>query len=44
MSRGITILGADHLTLEGVGGGVDFEKKNILQALIGRNKLYAAQM
>ena len=36
------ILGADHLSLEGGGGG-DLEKK-FLQALVGRKKLHAAQM
>ena len=38
-------LGADHLALEGRGGGGvgDFEK-NFLQALVGRKKLHAAQM
>ena len=37
-------LGADHLTLEGAGGGGVILKKNFLQALVGRKKLHAAQM
>ena len=38
-----SLLGADHLTLEG-GGGWVILKKNFLQALVGRKKLHAAQM
>ena len=39
-----SLLGADHLTLEGGGGGGVILKKNFLQALVGRKKLHAAQM
>ena len=39
-----SLLGADHLTLEGGGGGWVILKKNFLQALVGRKKLHAAQM
>ena len=39
----LTLVGADHLTLEGGGGWVILKKK-FLQALVGRKKLHAAQM